>query len=134
MYIKTAMTLLFLQARVRRLAALNRYKRPSLSMQERDRLRVALETTAYISSEESGSDHEEENSAEETRKLFIVRKLPWRSNFLNEWFEELDKRAKTRRENRACGAVFVTRRKGPDSERKQPEDAPEWAVQQFEDP
>ena len=64
------------------------------------------ESTDYISSEESvDEDIGSDSSDNEAKKCLLKRPLPWRSEFLNEHFEALDKRAKRKQKYKRHGAT-----------------------------
>ena len=122
------------QARLRRLSVLKGYK--GCSEEESKQLQRSLETTDYISSEESmEEDVENEDSENEAQeKCLIKRPLPWRSELLNLHFEALDKRAKRKQKHkRHGGAQSYKRRVGAASDREEPEDALEYEVADFEE-
>ncbi len=50
----------------------------------------------YISSEES-EDVNDSDSDEETTTVFVKKTLPWRSDYVNSWFAQLDKMSKKRK-------------------------------------
>jgi hypothetical protein len=89
-----------------------------LRREDKERLEQILESTHYISSEES----EEEGDS----KVLMKRQKLWRSSWLDERFSMLDKKSLER--NKGKGATYIKRTTGTPSERSAPEDAPEWAV------
>ena len=115
-----------LQARRRRLSALgdNRLK---LSEEERKRLSLVLQNTEYISSEESDGP-----SPDSDEKVLVKGRLPWRSAWLDEKFELLDKRARLK--NHDQGTPMLKRVLGQNSAREQPEESYVWAVAEFAEP
>ena len=94
-----------LQARLRRLSVLKVYK--GCSEEESKQLQRSLETTDYVSSEESmEEDVENEDSENEAQeKCLIKRPLPWRSKLLNLRFEALDKHAKRKQKHKRHGGT-----------------------------
>ena len=126
--------LFIFQARLRRLSALSGYKGCS-DVEQIQQIQKTLESTDYISSEESvDEDIGSDSSDSEAKKCLVKRPLPWRSEFLNEHFEALDKRAKCKQKNKRHGGTqSYERRVGDLSKRKEPEDAPQYAVVAFEE-
>lgn len=72
---------------MRRLATLKRM-RHNIQPDVREKLEIALKGTTYISSE-SEEDTYNTETQEKCRRL-VVRRLGWRSDFLNYWFSVLD--------------------------------------------
>ena len=84
-----------------------------------------------MSSEESetGSEHEDdEEGAPRTRKTLVTRKLPWRSQEIENAFKNLDKRVERRRSPKATSMALSRRFSEVRSDRLAPLDAPRWAL------
>lgn len=87
-----------------------------------------------MSSEHSVSEDnthgEEESSGDEDvpkRKVLCRRPLTWRSENLTSLFSRLDCKYKRRLSQRS-ESMMIKRRDGPPSERKTPDDAPQFAL------
>ena len=106
------------QARLRRLSVLKVYK--GCSEEEKKQLQRSLETTDYISSEESmEEDVENEDSENEAQeKCLIKRPLPWCSKLLNLHFEALDKRANRKQKHKRHGGAQSYKRRRCQQERR----------------
>ncbi|XP_069132880.1 serine-rich adhesin for platelets-like isoform X6 [Argopecten irradians] len=104
--------------RVRRLAALSSMT-GGISASDRTRLEEALSSTTYISSQESDSDPDTPSWA---LKSLVVRKLAWRSDFLNHWFTKLDT------DHLKSDRCLSRREAEEESQRLPPKDGPDWAV------
>ena len=101
--------LFIFQARLRRLSALSGYKGCS-DVEQIQQIQKTLESTDYISSEESvDEDIGSDSSDSEAKKCLVKRPLPWRSAFLNEHFDALDKRAKRKQKIRDMVAHKATK-------------------------
>lgn len=109
------MSFRLLQTRTRRLTALTGIT-SGIKLSDRLRLEDALSTTTYISSQESESDDGV------GPKCLAVKKLTWRSDFLDHWFTILDA---DHVKNDRC---LSRREKGEESHRPPPTDGPSWAV------
>ena len=124
------------QLRMRRLASLKSNK--TINDRDRANLNTILQTTEYISSEESdfvsgpsGSEDDEEPKV----KILVKRKLPWRSCYVNELFAELDKGTeKRRRRSKHVGSMTMERREGWASTRKEPVDCEAYALMVYDEP
>lgn len=88
-----------------------------------------MQSNQYISSEESCTEDDATDDCE--GKLLLKHRLPWRSDWLNERFERLDKQAKYL--NKEKGTSMLKRKIGVDSEREEPENSYVWAVAEFMD-
>ena len=86
-----------------------------------------------MSSEHSVSEDnlDQENSSDDEnvlrKKVLCRRSLPWRSQELNNLFLKLDQKANWKRSQRSS-SMTIDRRDGSPSERKAPDDAPEFAL------
>ena len=88
-----------------------------------------------MSSDESvsePSDEEDRSSGSESEtpqrvKVFLTKKLTWRSRELNEIIGRLDKRVSKKRSPKG-NSMVIERKQGRPSNRKAPEDAPAWAL------
>ncbi len=112
-------------------------KMKKLSETDKANLLSVLESTDYISSEESEevSDSDSDLEAGADCKILKKKRLPWRSDYLNNWFKTLiEKSEKLLKKERKGGANFFNRIAGSESSREQPEEAPEYAVVSFEEP
>ena len=109
----------------------------SIPEAEKIKIRQALITTDYMSSEYTVSEDSEcpspggsDNSDAECSKgpkEFAVHKLPWRSGEANRIMGSLDKRVKKHRGTKGRSMLY-NRKTGANSLRGVPEDAPAWAV------
>lgn len=99
-------------------------KQSALSPEERDQIRMSLQSTEYISSEETASDSDYEEVNNQSKRL-IKKALTWRSDFLNKNYEKLDLQAK-RRNFGSSGYERIEAHK--DSLRLAPPGSPKWAV------
>ena len=92
----------------------------------------------YMSSDESASDSSAsependnpmgESSSAIKKKMLLTKKLPWRSDHLEETLKNLDRKCQRKRSTRASSMLL--KRRGTDiaSARLAPIDAPRWAV------
>ena len=88
-----------------------------------------------MSSEHSASEDEEEESsaasddedAPPKRKVLCRRPLPWRSEELNGLFKRLDRKNMLKQSQRSS-SMMIRRIDGPPSTRKEPAEAPQFAV------
>ena len=123
---------------MRRLTSLNASK--TISDKDRGNLMEILQTNEYISSEESEvgsapSGSEDETEPKEGTKVLVKKKLLWRSTYVTNLFDELDKRTeKRRRRSQKGGASAMKRREGGASAREEPEDCKDFASMDFEEP
>ncbi|XP_060086283.1 uncharacterized protein LOC132565632 [Ylistrum balloti] len=104
--------------RIRRLTALSSLT-TGISESDRSKLEEALSTTTFISSQESDSDSDDRAWP----KRLVVRKLAWRSDFLDHWFTKLDA------DHLKSDRCLSRREAEEESRRVPPKDAPDWAVQ-----
>ena len=108
-------------------------KMKSISEEDRNKLTEILQTNDYVSSEES-EEETDESDDEEHIKILMKKKLPWRSEYLNNWFKISDEKSEKRlKKLRKGGANYFNRREGGASSREEPEEAPEYAVQGLEE-
>ena len=94
----------------------------------------------YMSSDESASDtsaseadHDDEGSQTDEssapkRKMLLTKKLPWRSEHLEETLKNLDRKSQRKRSRRASSMLLKRRGTEIASARLAPIDAPRWAV------
>ena len=94
----------------------------------------------YMSSDESASDtsaseaeHDDEGSETDEssapkRKMLLTKKLPWRSEYLEETLKNLDRKSQRKRSRRASSMLLKRRGTEIASARRAPIDAPRWAV------
>ena len=119
-----------LQKRLKRQKAL--LQSISIPTEEKSRFKDCL-SVEYMSSEHSVSEDnlDQENSSEDEnfpRKRVLCRKpLPWRSQELHNLFLKLDRKA-NRKQSQRSSSMTIDRRDGSPSERKAPDDAPEFAL------
>ena len=101
------------------------------SGEQKQRLETALSESGnlLISSDESDLEQNDDNEHDEIRlKTFSVKKLEWRSNFLDTAFQLLDRKAAERAS--FCGGGMPIKRMRRDdaiSERQLPQNIPSWA-------
>ena len=93
-----------------------------------------------MSSDESASDSsasEAENDIEDAqtdessapkRKMLLTKKLPWRSEHLEETLKNLDRKSQRKRSSRASSMLLKRRGTEIASARLAPVDAPRWAL------
>ena len=74
----------------------------------------------YVSSEDEGED-------DDGRKVFVVRKLAWRSDKLNNWMVKLDQMYNEKHLHKRGKDQTIKRVSGPDSSRTEPEKCPKFA-------
>ena len=76
--------------------------------------------TEFMSSDESGE--------EDGQAVFLVKKLPWRSERVSKFFEQLDTARMTRKTEQANRHMKPRIHKDLLSSRPAPHDFPSWAV------
>ena len=121
-----------LQKRLKRVEALAQSS--SISNEEKRGFEQFM-SVDYMSSEHSVSEdntHGEEDSSSgdedaPKRKVLCRRPLAWRSENLTNLFSRLDRNCKRRLSQRS-ESMTIKRRDGPPSERKAPDDAPQFAL------
>ena len=90
------------------------------------------ESASDSSASEAEHDNEdsqtEESSAPPKKKVLITKKLPWRSEHLEETLKHLDKKSQRKRSARASSMLLKRRGTEIASARLAPIDAPRWAV------
>ncbi|OWF43286.1 hypothetical protein KP79_PYT18764 [Mizuhopecten yessoensis] len=104
--------------RIRRLTALSSIT-SGVCVSDRLKLEEALSTTTFISSQESDSDSDDRTWP----KRLVVRKLAWRSDFLDHWFAKLDG------DHLKSDRCLSRREAEEESRRLPPKDGPAWALQ-----
>ncbi|XP_046567059.1 uncharacterized protein LOC124275525 [Haliotis rubra] len=92
---------------------------------EVSKLQRLLQSNEYISSEEDFSEEGEDEN--EAAKHFLLRPLPWGSEFVDRHFKRLDGHSR-RMSKRHGGPAFLVRTYGLPSERMPPSDAPDYAL------
>ena len=60
-----------------------------MTQEDKEKLQLVLEDNTYMSSAESGQETDSEDGSCKV-KYFSVRRITWRSNYLNNWFKMLD--------------------------------------------
>ena len=103
-------------------------KKSALSSTEVEHLRMSLQTTVYISSDETVSESDGETDDDDTDhplKTLAKKSLLWRSDFLNRNYNKLDMMAKRRNYG---GQGYHRIDKRMKSTRLAPLDWPDWAV------
>ena len=119
-----------LQKRLKRQKAL--LQSISIPTEEKSKFKDCL-SVEYMSSEHSVSEDnlDQENSSEDEnfprKRVLCRRPLPWRSQELNNLFLKLDRKA-NRKQSPRSSSMTIDRRDGSPSERKAPDDAPEFAL------
>lgn len=121
-----------LQKRLKRVKALAQSS--SISNEEKRDFEQFM-SVDYMSSEHSVSEdnthgEEDQSSGDEDgprRKVLCRRPLTWRSENLTSLFSRLDRKYKKRLSQRS-ESMMIKRRDGPPSERKAPDDAPQFAL------
>ena len=119
-----------LQKRLKRQKAL--LQSISIPTEEKSRFKDCL-SVEYMSSEHSVSEDnlDQENSSEDEnfprKRVLCRRPLPWRSQELNNLFLKLDWKA-NRKQSQRSSLMTIDRRDGSPSQRKAPDDAPEFAL------
>ncbi len=107
---------------------LRKARRWKFSEEEAKTLKQVLDDNRYVSSDETGSGWDV--------REFKVRRLQWKSRFLDESFQYLDRKGRrSNRGDRRCG-ICVPRNRSEDllSSREEPADAPAWAIADFVEP
>ena len=118
---------IFLQKAARRLKGL----RSSTTTSEIDKKKFSLVLKAsYMSSEESetASEQEEDEEGAPKRITLVAKKLPWRSDEIENAFQSLDKRVQRKRSRKATAMTLRRRPSAVTSACMAPLDAPRWAV------
>lgn len=105
----------------------------SISQEEKEKYGCVM-TVDYMSSEHTASEDEEQDSHHERSsddepplKKFSSHPLPWRSGELNRVMETLERKVQRKRGAKGRNMLFE-RKKGANSNRPVPDDAPAWAV------
>ncbi|XP_065894554.1 uncharacterized protein [Dysidea avara] len=121
-----------------RLKALNLSK--SIDAERKEEIRAVL-TVDFMSSDESevdsvstehpdSSGSEDDREQQSSKKKLIRKKLSWRSQELQSVFDSLDRKLERRRSDRAKAMCLEIKVEGV-SDRRQPDNAPEWAIELF---
>ena len=91
-----------------------------------DESEVDSVSTEHPDSSSSEDDREQQSS----KKKLIRKKLSWRSQELQSVFNSLDRQLERRRSDRAKAMCLEIKVEGV-SDRRQPDNAPEWAIELF---
>ncbi|XP_071123693.1 uncharacterized protein [Mytilus edulis] len=121
-------------ARVRRRAILN--VSTAIADVDKENLFTVLENNDYMSSEESEEVSCSDSDDDSGKIQFVKRKLMWRSDYLNNWFLQLDKKSARKKQSSKKGGAALRPRAATKgiSDREEPSSPPSFAIQPFEEP